>query len=354
MGVRGGVAGVAGAVRAAVIDSRDWLLARLQFAVEHRGEAQVLATHLGELNGARCVVLVRAGDAWRAEGVTGIDVAFGTTLTREQDLAGWLQAKTGASWSVREVTYGRRVVAQLALDVVARHDETASACVLASSFLAAISTRRPRGELSPTLRIAGVVHDLRQPLAVMRLSLDLVEATQETAHLERCRRVVGHMQRIVDDLLGASGERPPVAVELAPLVASVVGDLDHTARRSNVTLKTVAQAQPILAGDVTALTRALSNVVQNAIDHSPPAAEVTVTVGEAAGGAFVEVRDQGEGVAPELRERVFEPFYTTRPSGNGIGLAVTRSIIEAHGGRIRFVDGAGGVLCINLPVVRRV
>jgi signal transduction histidine kinase len=328
--------------------SRNSFVTRLHQSVEQRTEAQVLAAHLADLNRAEVLVLLRDGDHWRIEGKSGVELANGTSIP---DARAWLLTQTGHDWIVHDLQYGRRTIGCVALDRLLRRAATALACAVAAPFLAASHTGRSHARLPPDLELAGLVHDLKQPLAVMRLSLSLMEQTRETTHLERCRRGVDNMQRLVEQLLVESAERSSrCAVELSSVVAEVATDLELVARARQVNICLRASCRPVVTSDRTALVRAITNLAQNAVEHSPAGHTVELTVGEVAGGAFVEVRDEGPGIAPELRERVFEPFYTTRQGGTGIGLAVTRSIVEASGGSVRFVDGGGAVACINLPL----
>jgi signal transduction histidine kinase len=77
---------------------------------------------------------------------------------------------------------------------------------------------------------------------------------------------------------------------------------------------------------------------------------VTVCARASNGSVELAVADSGHGVAPELRRRVFEPFFTTRPNGTGLGLAVARQIVEAHGGRIDVADAPGGGACFTVKL----
>jgi signal transduction histidine kinase len=94
------------------------------------------------------------------------------------------------------------------------------------------------------------------------------------------------------------------------------------------------------------LSRVLFNLIQNAIHHTPPDGSVTVRVEDAGGGVEIEVADTGEGIAAEQRDRVFEPFYrgdaARQSPGAGLGLAISRAIVEAHGGSIWLEDATVG------------
>jgi signal transduction histidine kinase len=205
--------------------------------------------------------------------------------------------------------------------------------------------------------IAAVSHDLRTPLASLRLLVDAVEdgvATGETRarYLREMRTHVGALSVLIDDLFELSRlEAGEISwsmhqVELGELVSETVAAL-----RAQAAERGVAVAADLPDGDAGLLAahanaekvqRVLFNLVVNAIRHTPADGSVVVRARPAAGGAVeVEVVDDGAGVPAEERERVFEPFYrggedgAARSSdGAGLGLAISRAIVEAHGGRI--------------------
>jgi two-component system sensor histidine kinase FlrB len=108
----------------------------------------------------------------------------------------------------------------------------------------------------------------------------------------------------------------------------------------------------MLTGNRETLASALINLVTNALNIAGTAARVHVVARDAGLQAEVIVVDDGPGIAPELRERVFDPFFTSRPEGTGLGLSVARSIARAHGGDVTLVDGAAGstTFALRVPV----
>jgi len=202
--------------------------------------------------------------------------------------------------------------------------------------------------------IAAVSHDLRTPLASLRLLVDAVDdgvATGETRerYLREMRTHVGVLSVLIDDLFELSRlEAGEISlsmhqVELGELVSETVAALRAQAQERGVTV--AAEAAPSLAAHANAekLQRVLFNLVVNAIRHTPADGSVVVRARPTADGRQVEVEvvDDGEGVRADERERVFEPFYrggedgAARSSGGaGLGLAIARAIVEAHGGRI--------------------
>ena len=129
----------------------------------------------------------------------------------------------------------------------------------------------------------------------------------------------------------------------------------HPDRPDTVTVVfTAADGDFVVEGDDDLLHRALFNLLLNAVQMSPPGAEVRLSVAEArpdqldfgptfeTGGVAVSVSDTGPGIAPEIRDRLFDPFFTTRVGGSGLGLAVVHRAIDAHRGLVFLDTGPGG------------
>jgi heavy metal sensor kinase len=202
--------------------------------------------------------------------------------------------------------------------------------------------------------IADTSHELRTPLAAMRAELDvslradsLTPAARDV--LESTREEVDRMSRTVDDLLTlaiADDGRLDLAsdpVELGEIAGRVMAGLAPLAARRSVDVTLGGDAAPAV-GDSERLGHAVRNVIENAIEFSPPGAVVEVTAWCARGESGLTITDAGPGIAPELRARVFDRFFrvdasrTRATGGSGLGLAIAREIVEAHGGRA-WIDG---------------
>jgi signal transduction histidine kinase len=216
--------------------------------------------------------------------------------------------------------------------------------------------------------LAAISHDLRTPLFALRGRLeglrDGLAATpeQEQRYLAGALRSLDGLDRLVADLFAYSRlklleQEPEMApIDLADVVRQVVEAAEPRAAAKEVLLEVVGSGPCPLAGDAFLLGRALGNLVENAITHTP--ASGCVRVGWGARGANVEawVEDDGPGIPPELLPHLFAPLRRGdlhRPrsgGGSGLGLAIARSVVEAHGGHVEGSnrEGRGARFCVVL------
>ena len=203
--------------------------------------------------------------------------------------------------------------------------------------------------------LAGIAHEVRNPLGAMELfaaalAADL-EGRPEAAHLSRIRSELASLERLVADFLDYARPRALALEELdlAPF-AGEVGELAlPLAQSRGVELR--AEGGGRFCGDREALRRALLNLVHNAIEASAENGLVEVSGQSAGGEAVLEVRDRGPGLNGVVRERLGEPFVTTKERGTGLGLALARKAALAHGGRLELLprEGGGTVARVTLP-----
>lgn len=198
--------------------------------------------------------------------------------------------------------------------------------------------------------IATVSHELRTPVAAITAQLDnmvdgIVEPdpTQLAQVLDSAER----LGDLVGDLLNLSRleagvvELDPVEVVLADLVQECVEEVRAAGRRTEV-VATLPAAMRVQA-DPARMRQLLTNVLDNAARHSPDDGVVRVLAGAGPAGWWLEVLDEGPGVAPQERERVFERFGTDASGGGtGLGLAISRWVARLHGGSLAFLDPVAG------------
>lgn len=209
-----------------------------------------------------------------------------------------------------------------------------------------------------------IIHDLRSPLSAISgvlnmlevvLPPDVLQANREL--LEIARSACGRMQRLTDCLLDVArleaGER---ALQLAPvnlsgLVAGVASRLTLALQNRHVTLSCpIPPDLPAVMADEDMIDRVLTNLIDNAMKYSPRGGEITLTAGVAGDLVQISVTDEGPGIPPDERQRIFERFAQVsgeRPAGSrrgfGLGLTFCKLAVEAHGGRIWVEPGENDV-----------
>ncbi len=188
--------------------------------------------------------------------------------------------------------------------------------------------------------VAGVAHEVRNPLAGMKLRLDSIALRpldgRTRVDVERCLREIGRLDRLVRTMLFLSKDRTVERqrFEAAALVAERISLVTPVAQATDVHVSSDGDAA--IDGEREGLAGALDNLLRNAVEASPEGGRVEVHVVEAAGGARIEVVDEGAGVPAAKASALFEPFFTTKASGTGLGLVLARAIVEAHGGRLDY------------------
>jgi PAS domain S-box-containing protein len=240
------------------------------------------------------------------------------------------------------------------------------------------SLREKQEELTRVSRVvtigelaASIAHEVNQPLAALLTNAnaglrwlgaatpDLDEAKNALRRIVRDGNRAGDVISRIRMLVQKSGtahERVGMKDAIDEIIALVQAEI----RRREVALRTeCADDLPAVMGDRVQLQQVLLNLIMNGIDAVSAVSDrsreiVVAAVEEPAGKISVAVRDSGIGIEPQNLERVFETFYTTKLRGIGIGLSISRSIIEAHGGRLWAArnDGAGTTFQFTLPVYR--
>lgn len=213
------------------------------------------------------------------------------------------------------------------------------------------------GEMS-----ARLAHQLRTPLsAAMLYASRLAEGTLApdiAARLgSRTSERLRHLDRLINDMLRYARAEHDDVGERVSVSSLIQRTLDNSVSpETGATRVTVANhsGSAELVGNAGLLVSALGNLIDNAIRVSPSDAVVRLSAYRKGGDVVFAVADDGPGVPPALRDRVFEPFFTTRSDGTGLGLAVVRSVISAHGGSVAVAQtsDAGSVFEIRLPEAR--
>jgi signal transduction histidine kinase len=273
--------------------------------------------------------------------------------------------------SISQAAAGRLIIGGLPRS---RLPEVLATAFVAVALLGLLMYQFRRQEELGRLRddlVSGVSHELRTPLAQIRLLAELLRMGKVPAEdKERSLRIIDQEARrlsfLVDSILGftrsQSSALAPVSTDVAAEVEEIVRGFEPLAQAQSVHLTT--RLEPGLTAEVDrgALRQVLLNLLDNAVRYGPAGQNVSIATGSAGDAWTIEVADQGPGVPPDERERVFAPYYRMRQhaggavGGTGIGLSVVRRLVEQHGGEVHAsgVDGgAGARFVVTLPVAVR-
>ncbi len=208
---------------------------------------------------------------------------------------------------------------------------------------------------------AGLAHEIRNPLGTIKTSAEML-LERLPAGNELAQELAGYVSTEVDranSLITRFLEfARPIQLRLAPtdlnaLTDSAIGQLGHQSPSATQRIhRNYDPSIPLIQADSELLERVIFNLISNALQASPDDATVTVKTLAAAGCVELAVIDRGSGIRPEHREQIFNPFFTTKPTGVGLGLAITAKIVDEHNGRISLQSepGRGSTFVVSLPL----
>ena len=249
---------------------------------------------------------------------------------------------------------------------VVRNDEVGRTARAVDSMVVALdeaAAERTRAANARQLLFTSIGHDLRTPLAAMRAA---VESLQDgvAPDPDRYFGILGSQLEDIEGLLdqlveyarieSGGSNRERTAVSIAELAHEAVEALSPVAHRMDVDVQLDSDGPAVVVASTTDMSRVLRNLLENAIHHSPSGEEVRVVVRT---GPQIEVgvHDQGPGFPDDFRDHAFEPFTRADPARNtrtghsGLGLAIARALVEAHGGEIWLGAGAGANVRFSIP-----
>ncbi len=233
----------------------------------------------------------------------------------------------------------------------------------------AFPTAADRRTIAEITELAGwLAHELRNPLSTMMINLKLLteyleDTTASPEDIRRralvklgvLRREAERLQTLFDDFLHLTGPyrllREPT--DLMAVVDRLVAFLEPVLQSGNVEVTIIRPDQPLrCAVDEKLISQSLLNILINAQQSMPDGGILTISVEADDGLGVVSVTDTGVGIAPEQRESVFRPFFSTKEGGSGLGLSITRRIIQEHGGTLTLqsTPGEGTTFVVRLPM----
>jgi signal transduction histidine kinase len=245
------------------------------------------------------------------------------------------------------------------------HDERVIVITWDVSALVDLQVRLEQQRTMATMGalVAGVAHEVRNPLFAISATVDAMEQASKGSlaeYFEVLREEIDRMTRLMQDLLAYGRPAAPVfnAVSIGEIIDSAMRNSQGLATRQRVDLKKVSRANPTVVADRDRLGRAIENLVDNAVQHSQAGTEVTVSIATRAQGRSrqveIKVCDRGRGFSSEDLPRLFEPFFSRRKGGTGLGLALVQQIVTEHGGSVTASNrnGGGAEVMISIPLPR--
>jgi signal transduction histidine kinase len=262
-----------------------------------------------------------------------------------------------------ELENGRRI--QIALDFIAERGERIGALL---TMRDAESVRRIENEIELSRRLgaigrltSGVAHEVKNPINAIVVHLELLREKMRAIdpdtrrHLDIIGREIHRLDRVVQTLVDFNR---PVDLRLSDfdlrrLAEDVVSLASPEAARQGVDMKTSFAREPLLVrADADLIKQALLNVVLNGVQAMRDGGILSIAAHRNDMAATIEVRDQGGGIAPEIRDKIFNLYFTTKRAGSGIGLAMSYRVMQLHNGALDFVTemGRGTTFRLVLPL----
>ncbi|RUU61136.1 HAMP domain-containing sensor histidine kinase [Mesorhizobium sp. M2C.T.Ca.TU.002.02.1.1] len=305
------------------------------------GNIQIMSGTKGELSLLR--VLGQAPELF-LQGILPLAglMALATLFATPWVVRGALSGLGNAARAAEQIEIDKRGV-QLPLDGVPKE-----VTPLVDAVNAALS-RLDAGYARHKRFLTDAAHELRTPVAILNTRLAALPATPERARL---LQDAARLSTLADQLLDLQRLDRQAEhfgpVDLVLLARNVVVDLAPLAFAVGYEMAfEPAKEKLFVRGDRTAIERAVTNLIQNAIDHGGKAGRITISVRPP---AVIEVQDEGDGVPASERERIFEPFYRLHPRdhGAGLGLNLVRDLMQLHGGKVEVLDGKQGGACFRM------
>ncbi|MBO9491727.1 HAMP domain-containing histidine kinase [Endozoicomonas sp. G2_1] len=208
--------------------------------------------------------------------------------------------------------------------------------------------------------VSSLAHQIRTPLSAAmlygaNLANSKISAQAKSGFQEKLMSRLQDLEQQVNDMLlfAKSGRQQVVErIEIDELVKSIAQEMAALANKSNSSISVASDNKPLeILGNSSALSGALRNLIDNSIQASPQGVNVEVSITRRADSIAIDVKDDGQGIEESLREKIFEPFFTSKMQGTGLGLAVVKSVIGAHQGTVKLMPSEQGAhFHLTLPL----
>ncbi len=211
--------------------------------------------------------------------------------------------------------------------------------------------------------VTGIAHELRNPLGVLMATVEVMEEDLQNCdgikdYAERIKKQVDRQSKTVNGLLdfGRPDDGMLEKLDLNELLLNVMDFAQPLLQKSNVDISThLEQSLPHVVGSAEKLQQVFLNLIINAIQAMPSGGSIIITSGSTGEEVFATVNDTGKGIPENDLEHIFEPFYTTKDGGSGLGLSISNQVVRIHGGRIiaRSTPGKGTEMTVCLPFLMK-
>jgi signal transduction histidine kinase len=210
--------------------------------------------------------------------------------------------------------------------------------------------------------VTGLAHEIRNPAAIIKATVQVLEREAKGyPDLNGYTKIIGEQvdrqNQIITELLEFGRPRPKIIQTLSinRLINSVLSFTGPFLQQNKVLLhKETRDDLPNIEGDGEQLKQVLVNLILNAVQAMPEGGHLRIVTYTKSNAVVIIVKDTGRGIAADDLKHIFDPFYTTREGGGGLGLAIGYQIIESHGGKLEAhsVEGKGSEFTITLPVIQ--
>ncbi len=203
---------------------------------------------------------------------------------------------------------------------------------------------------------SGVAHEIRNPLNALRLSLGKLSTVgkgERDTLLEIIGEEIERIEKSIEDFLNFTKpfKLSLSRVNLNHIINDTVALMEEKALRTSIVIKKELEVLPAIKGDEDALRKVFMNIIRNSIDASREGGAITINAGLAGGKVQVAIRDTGIGIAPEDLKRIFDPYFSKKRGGTGLGMSIAKRIMEGHEGNISIESeiGRGTVVKLVFP-----
>jgi len=206
-----------------------------------------------------------------------------------------------------------------------------------------------------------MVHEIRNPLTILREAIRMIpRRLEDQQYLQKFTGValekINHIERITNSLLELTRYSLPEFLEfnIIELLEKAINLVRNMAEEQNITiLEYYETTESFIYGDPEHLHQAILNLLLNSLQAMPEGGTLSISINEGSDGklVYIQIKDTGPGIKPEIENAIFRPFYTTKANGTGLGLALVQSIISRHNGLLSLEPGygSGAIFSIGLP-----